>query len=170
MSLYPIVRWDVITPDNVTMRPMIYIVPDLAFLEFAKANNFTVICEIVGTDTAYDNIQAPGIVDKSCYLPNCRPNFCEKTGLYVITLLTPWDSYPAWDKLGSVRILGFNKPKDMPIQKDEQGVYELPKTAEVSASVKQSMLKVSKTTKITGLVILGLLVVILALYFSRKKK
>lgn len=172
MSLYPIVRWDVITTDNVTLRPVVYIQPDLNFLEFAKANNFAIICEISGTNTRYDGVQAHGVVDKSCSVPNCRPNFYNKTGLYVITLDTTWYTYPQWDKLGFVKIFGFEKPKEMPINKDIDNVYELPSTLQMNDETlkqAQKMFKVTPDTKIAGFLILALLLVVLFVYLLKKK-
>ena len=111
MSEYQIMRWDVIITGNSNNKvPMIYIKPDITFLEFARANSFAVLCEINGTDTQYDGKQIPGVVDKSCFTPNCRPNFCEKTGWYVITLWSNWYGYPNVGKEGTVKFSGLEKP------------------------------------------------------------
>ena len=100
MSEYKIERWDVVMFNNsLTKVPMIYIKPDLTFLEFARNNNFAVACEISGTETVYDGKIIPGVVDKSYNVPNCRPNFYEKTGFYVITLWANWYGYPEPGKL-----------------------------------------------------------------------
>ena len=111
MSNYQIMRWDVITAGNSNNKvPMIYIKPDTTFLEFIRANNFSVMCEISGTGIQYDGKQIPGVVDKSCFVPNCRPNFCEKTGWYVITLWSNWYGYPNIGKEGVVKFFGLEKP------------------------------------------------------------
>lgn len=94
---YAIQRWDGVIgkyplPDQ--KSPMIYIKPDLAFIEFARVNKNAVMCTIQGTDTVYDGRQIPGIVEKSSHYPSCRPNFYEATGLYVITLWSNWYGYP----------------------------------------------------------------------------
>lgn len=107
MTLYPIARWDAITRDNVRTIPVIYISPDLPLLEFIKANNYTITCQISGTNTPYDNRKIIGVVDKSCNVPNCRPNFCEQTGLYIVTLDAGWYGYPNRDKMGQVLIMGL---------------------------------------------------------------
>jgi hypothetical protein len=111
MSQYKIERWDVVMFGNsVTKVPMIYIKPDLTFLDFARINNFAVSCEINGSGTIYDGKEIPGVVDKSCFVPNCRPNFCEKTGFYVITLWANWYGYPEPDKMGMVKFSGMKSP------------------------------------------------------------
>ena len=66
-------------------------------------NNFNILCEISGTDTCYDGQMIVGIVNKSSNMPNCRPNFYNKSGLYVITLQTTWVDYPKFEKLGTVK-------------------------------------------------------------------
>jgi hypothetical protein len=66
------------------------------------------MCEIEGTGTVYDGKKIPGVVDKSCFVPNCRPNFFDKTGYYVITLHASWYGYPEPHKLGSVSFAGIN--------------------------------------------------------------
>jgi len=109
MSKYEIKRWDVVMFDNsITKVPMIYVKPDLTFLEFIKSNNYAVMCEIEGTGTVYDGKKIPGVVDKSCFVPNCRPNFFDKTGYYVITLHASWYGYPEPHKLGLVSFAGIN--------------------------------------------------------------
>ena len=111
MSKYKIMRWDVVTAGNSNNKiPMIYIEPDITFLEFIRANSFAVVCLISDTDTKYDGKKIPGVVDKSCFTPNCRPNFCEKTGWYVISLWSNWYGYPNVGKEGSVQFYGLEKP------------------------------------------------------------
>lgn len=108
MSVFPIKRWDVVMSGNsITRVPMIYIEPTMDFLEFAKANNYVVMCRINGTGTVYDGKDIPGVIDKSCYVPSYRPNFCEKTGLYVISLWANWYGYPEPNKLGNVEFSGM---------------------------------------------------------------
>jgi len=108
MSQYKIERWDAVMFGNsISKVPMIYIKPDVEFLEFVRENNFAVICEIQGTDMMYDGKLIPGVVDKSCFVPNCRPNYYEKTGYYVITLVANWDGYPHPDKLGTAIFKGL---------------------------------------------------------------
>ena len=46
----------------------------------------------------------------SCNVPNCRPNFCAKTGLYVITLQADWYGYPDPNTLGNVNFSGMKLP------------------------------------------------------------
>lgn len=121
MSEYKIMRWDVIIAgDSKNKIPMIYIEPDITFLEFVKANSFAVVCLINGTDTKYDNKKIPGVVDKSCFTPNCRPNFCEKTGWYVISLWSNWYGYPNVGKEGTVKFYGLENPDQVKEEKEEK--------------------------------------------------
>lgn len=109
MSEYKIMRWDVIAESR-NKVPIIYIKPDITFLEFVRANSFTVLCEISGTNTKYDNKQISGVVDKSSFIPNCHPNFSDKTGWYVVTLETNWHGYPNVGNEGIVKFYGLEKP------------------------------------------------------------
>ena len=88
-----------------TRVPMIYIKPDLSLLKFVRENHFVVACEISGTGTVYDGKKIPGIMDKSCYIPNGRPNFFDKNGYYVVTLWSNWYGYPVPGKEGLVKFL-----------------------------------------------------------------
>ena len=99
MSLYKIKSWNVILgPDGINQVPMIYIEPDLAFINAALQNNQRLSCSFYGTQTpiffTYDGHDIMGTVNNSCVVPNCRPNFCDKTGYYTVTLETPWRGYP----------------------------------------------------------------------------
>lgn len=111
MTSYKIYRWDVVLFGNSNTKvPMIYIKPDLELLEFIEANSYVIACTINDTGTIYDGKTIPGIVNVSCNVPNCRPNFCAKTGLYVITLQAGWYGYPEPDKLGNVNFSGMKLP------------------------------------------------------------
>lgn len=116
MTEYKIYRWDVILSGTSDMKtPMIYIKPDLAFLEFSKENNDMIMCKISGTNSIYDGKLIPGVVTKSSYIPNCRPNFFQETGYYTISLYCDWYGYPNPDTLGNVSFSGFVSD----IKKDE---------------------------------------------------
>lgn len=108
MSSYQIERWDVIMSNN-NKVPMLYVKPDLTFLDFIKANNFSVVCEISNTNNNfYDKKRFNGVVNRSSNIPNCRPNFFEQTNLYVITLDSKWNGYPK--DLGVVKFYGLKQP------------------------------------------------------------
>ena len=115
MSAYAIKRWDAVMFGNSLRKvPMIYVEPDETFLEFARANQFSVLCEIHGTGTNYDYkphapVKLEGIVDTSSVVPSCRPNYFAKTGYYVVTLLAPWIGYPPGDRLGQVKFFGLKE-------------------------------------------------------------
>lgn len=107
---YSIIRWDVLSSDNINKAPAIYVKPDLAFMEFVRANNFSIMCKIDGTDGPYDGKLCVGIVNKSSQVPNCRPNFFAQTGDFIITLNLEWLGYPSPNKLGNVTIYGHTMP------------------------------------------------------------
>lgn len=101
---FPIKRWDVILTGSYDNKkiPMIYISPDIKLLEYAKKNNYAILCKISNTNTIYDNKLIPGVITTSCFTPNLRPNFCEETGLFVIKLLSNWYGYPNINHNGRV--------------------------------------------------------------------
>jgi hypothetical protein len=113
---------------------MIYIKPDKTFLEFAKENNYTVFVRIEDTGTIYDGKAMVGIVNKSAYVPNLRPNFYNETGLYVVTLAAQWREYPT-KNLGNAIFMGLKGknsllPIKIPPSKPlipAQEMYEHPK-------------------------------------------
>ena len=145
---------------------MIYIKPDLELLEFIKANSYTVACNINDTGTIYDGKTIPGVVDVSCNVPNCRPNFCAKTGLYVITLWANWYGYPEPDKLGNVNFSGMKLPTIpilpiLPILPTEQ---EKPMKNNRTRFVNQKAL----TLKQYGIVF-GILIFLLIMYILYKE-
>lgn len=108
MSSYKIHRWDAVLSGNSNdKRPMIYIKPDTSFVEFAKKNNFKIVCQISGTNLPYDGVKIVGMVNRSCDSPSCRPNFYNQTGYYVVTLLSDWYGYPTETKMGEVKFYGL---------------------------------------------------------------
>ena len=107
---YKILRWDAIIQGNsITQFPIIYISPDIPLLEYLKANDFMVMVRIQGTGTIYDNKFIAGVVNKSCDVPNCRPNFWEETGSYIVQLMCVFNGYPSCDSLGSVSFKGLDQ-------------------------------------------------------------
>ncbi len=121
MTDYKIERWDSVIYGNSTRPyPMIYIKPDLAFLEFVKANNYKIKVLIKGTgQKSYDDYLIDGIVDSSASTPTCRPNYFNETGYYVITLLNPWAGYPPLNMFGTCKIYGENDKIDIKPNEDK---------------------------------------------------
>ena len=108
---YEIKRWDgVLFGNSITKVPMLYIEPDLNFLTYAKDNDYTINISISNTGGVYDLKNVVGTVNKSSDIPNCRPNFFEKTNLYVITLYAEWNGYPPIDQLGTINVIGMKSP------------------------------------------------------------
>ena len=107
MTEYKIERFDVVMFGNsITKVPLIYIKPDLEFLEFAKKNHNVIECEINNTGTIYDGKKIPGMVYKSSNIPSRRDNFFNDTGLYVISLWANWYGYPEHSSNGKVKFAG----------------------------------------------------------------
>ena len=106
MTEYKIERWDAILVNDERV-PAIYVKPDITFLEFISKNSNAVVASITNTKTNYDNKKFLGIVNQSSYYPNCRPNFFEQSGLYIITLQSPWIGYPNPNNLGTVKFYGY---------------------------------------------------------------
>lgn len=110
MSTYQIKRWDaVIFGNNNDQSPMFYITPDMYLLEFFKANQYSVFCEIRGTGSVYDGMIISGVVNQSAYTPNCRPNYFADTNTYVVTLNMDFKGYPK--RNGTVIFSGYKNPK-----------------------------------------------------------
>ena len=104
MSKYEIHRWDgILCPNGLNKQPIIYILPDLSFIEFAKSNRDIVIVEISGTHTIYDGKQVSGSVNTSAFMPN----FYDQTHLYVIVLDCVWYGLPEPTSLGSATFYGL---------------------------------------------------------------
>lgn len=103
---FEIKRWDaVISGENAIPKPMIYIEPDLKFLDFIKRSENFVKVKVEKTHSEYDNKEYFAAVDKSAFMPNCRPNFYDKTGWYTLTLGSFWSGYPP--KNGNVSIVFY---------------------------------------------------------------
>ena len=110
MSTYQIKRWDaVIFGNDNSQSPMFYVTPDMYLLEFFKANQYSVFCEVRGSGSVYDGMIIPGVVNQSAYTPNCRPNYFEDTNTYVVTLNMDFKGYP--NRNGSVIFSGYKNPK-----------------------------------------------------------
>jgi hypothetical protein len=103
---FEIKRWDaVISGENSIPKPLIYIEPTLEFLDFVKRSNNFIKVRIANTGSDYDDKEYFAIVDKSAFLPSCRPNFYNKTGWYTLTLRSFWNGYPQSN--GIVTILEY---------------------------------------------------------------
>ncbi len=108
---YKIERFDVMLK-NGTKYPVVYIKPDMKFLELIRNNSYAIMVELFNTGI-YDCRWIPATVDKSCSVPACRPNYYEDTGYYVLTLFVTWNGYPINScNLGSVKIMGLDEVKN----------------------------------------------------------
>ena len=100
-----IVKWNPINDEYGDIRASVFIKPTLELLEFANRNvsngNRTMMVRISGSGhPIYDGAPFFAILDKSSDAPNCRQNFFNTTGLYILTLSARWFGYP--ENLGEV--------------------------------------------------------------------
>ena len=126
---HPITRWDGVTyADHATPRPMLYLVPTLEFLDIAERNNYIVRVDIRGANQ-YDK-EHQGVIYSSSNMPNCRQNFSNITGEYVIVLEnTSWLGYPHGGN-GACRV----KDRYPSAQKDQSlAILKIGKSAEDEA-------------------------------------
>lgn len=164
MSSYDIKGWNVVMFNNSTTKvPMIYVKPDVTFKEFVEKNSYAVVCEISGTGTIYDGKKIPGVVDKSCFVPNCRPNFCEKTGYYVVTLWANWYGYPDPKNLGQVKFFGLEKPVNV---EDNSEKSKKRKNFSVKPEKKKGM---NKWCIISTLGILSLILLVFIVFYRNSR-
>ena len=105
---YKIISWDgIISGTNIPLTS-VTIVPDLQLLEILEKNTNNMLqVKISGTNSAYDNIWM-GLFDKSANVPNCRKNFFDQTGYWIVTINCPWTGQPTG--MGSLEIV--NGPYD----------------------------------------------------------
>ena len=179
MSAYEIRRWDAVTSNNIVKQPLIYILPDEAFLSFVRANKFAVLCEISGTGMNYDHqpgssVLIPGVVSRSSVVPNCRPNYYAATEYYVVRLLAPWIGYPN-KSLGQVKFFGLEAgmPAQIPPKKDTKKKKKIAPAVKNLVSDTVSEKGNNNTAAIVGIVLgvlaLCALLVGLFIYISRKR-
>jgi hypothetical protein len=173
---YKIHRWDAVQFSTIKKFPIIYITPDLAFLDFVRNNNYQVVAHISGTHKIYDHMKMQGTVDKSGSVPNCRPNYFEQNGYYVITLDALWDGYPALEHLGEVSFLGLsvNKydEKYLAPTPNEHDIPQIPPKRPIQPDLSTNTTKkgLSGTQiAIVSSILVAALVALFAIYFVRKK-
>ena len=95
---YEIKRWDVIlSPNGLNKQPMIYIYPNIDFINLINNNNEVLSVQIQNTNTIYDGQVLYGTVSRSSFIPN----FFSKTQLYVVILDCEWYGYPNPSSLGT---------------------------------------------------------------------
>jgi hypothetical protein len=102
----PFYRWDpVLFGNSVDPVPIVYIKPSPQLLNFFHINNNVVLVKIQGTKGILDGKTVSAIVRKVTDIPNCRINFFNQTGYYVLILQSAWYGYP--DGLGNGIIKGL---------------------------------------------------------------
>ena len=100
MNTYKIFRWDgILAPNGLNKMPVIYVYPDIQFLENIKEKN-VVLAELNGTDSVYDGKQVLGSVSRSSFSLDDDTN----QKLYLIELKCIWFGYPPL--LGNATLLG----------------------------------------------------------------
>ena len=108
MTSYKIQSWNPVAWPGTSNNqvPMVTIIPDIGFVEFAKNNNYSVLVRISGTgQPAYENKLILANVGTTATVPNCRPNFYAATGLWSLTLCSGWFGWPGTN--GTVIVSGY---------------------------------------------------------------
>lgn len=103
---YKIHRWDaVLFGSNVNPKPVIYVKPDDLLLKYVCENKKISVKINVPGDNRYGCKTLSGL-----FLTNpINPNYCMKTGLYVIVLNVSWYGYP--NDLGTCEIFNIGNDK-----------------------------------------------------------
>jgi hypothetical protein len=97
-NTYKIQRWDaILSPNGLNKQPMIYVYPDINFIELMNKHNQILSVKIDNTNTIYDGQVLYGTVSRSSFIPN----FFSKTQLYTIILDCEWYGYPNPSYLGT---------------------------------------------------------------------
>lgn len=126
-----IIGWNPINVDGYeNPQVSLYIKPTLDLLKlFNRAVNNRVLILVHGSGSCYDGKKIFATIDKSSDVPNCRQNFFNCTGLYVITLDHIWFGYPLEN--GEIQFLDgvVNKLINY-VQDDSKSVDELDKILE----------------------------------------
>jgi len=95
---YKIERWDaILSPNGLNKQPMIYIFPDIDFIELMNKHKQILSVSINNTNTQYDGQVLYGTVSRSSFIPN----FFSKTQLYAVILDCEWYGYPNISFLGT---------------------------------------------------------------------
>jgi hypothetical protein len=95
MITTPIIAWNPILTGSGFLQASIYIKPNLEILKFFNRAVFhRGVVSISGTNSCYDGPNRFATIDKSSDIPDCRHNFYNSTGIYVITLDCVWQGYP----------------------------------------------------------------------------
>lgn len=114
-----ILGWNPINDGCGWLKASVFIKPTLEMLRFFNRSVFhRGVVRVVDSNSCYDGPNRFATIDKSSDVPNCRQNFYNATGLYVITLDTQWQGYPL--KNGTIEfqegivndIVTFVDPKD----------------------------------------------------------
>lgn len=133
-----IIGWNPINNGTGVLKASLYIKPTLDIVRFFNRAVFhRGVVRISDSNSCYDGPNRFATIDKSSDIPNCRNNFYNATGLYVLTLDTEWQGYPL--KNGEVH---FNEGVVNQIIK-----YVNPELNSVSTVIPQDEIKVPATTE-----------------------
>lgn len=163
MTEYKIERFDVILNggNNNTKLPIIYIKPDSEFLEFAKKNNYILGCKIKNSGI-YDSKVVVGLLNTN-FLK--RPNFLNKTGLCVLTLLVKWNGYPEYGVEPTVTFFGVNEEHNIETFSDTNYIQKQEPKPQPPQQEKKSQFSEKEILRIISPT-LGFLILLLIVYFS----
>lgn len=94
MKRFPIYQWGSWMNESRVPIPILYVKPDNELLDYFEQSDYNINVTIENTKSPYDNTSFSAVVGTSKDIPNYRPNFFKKTGLYVIVLDAPFVVYP----------------------------------------------------------------------------
>jgi hypothetical protein len=109
MTEYNIKYWEKVIGEDtcLSFKPVVYIIPDLYLLEFIRKNNYNLFCEVVDSDSEYDNKKFSVTVNKK-YNHSCPENIDANISVYLVTINTK-----ALEKLpekGKIKFYGLYEP------------------------------------------------------------
>lgn len=90
-----ILGWNPVNDGCGWLKASVFIKPTLKMLQFFNRSVFhRGVVRVLESNSCYDGPNRFATIDKSSDIPNCRQNFYNATGLYVITLDKEWQGYP----------------------------------------------------------------------------
>ena len=169
MSSYPIFSWQPVLANNNYNKfaPMIYIKPDKNFIEYIDKNFNVVKCKISNTNTSYDDKELLGVVHKSANYPSYRPNFYDKHGYYVITLISNWYGYPKKGEYGNMTLI--TDVESLKENTDVKNNYIKDDKTTDESSLQLSLDQSSNTGIYTNIIIVGSIILFFILVFFARK-
>ena len=158
---YNIERWDAIYDDKLNIkRPLVYIVPDPALIEFAESNKDNLYATIKGTgNQCYDNNK---LQVSLVSIKETRPNFFNKSNYYTLQFKDSiWNGYPK--SLGTISFEGVNKQVEQP--KSETPSQQPFQPTEAPQPTIEKFMTLNLNNKPNSIIVILVILLILVLAF-----